>query len=226
MDVMTYNLRPAVLGSIALPLACLLGSALLFPPQVQAQERPNLSGTWYFSPGESDDPQEKLGQQAQAMGMPIPQAGRPGESEGGGGRRPGGRGGPSEEEMGRLYTSREKMQELFRAQEAFDLMHSDTSLTWISRSTEDATLHLRIGKTRTIDVDGLGEVKTKASWDDIRMKVQRKIKDGPTIKEYYALSTDRSRLLVDVVIDGGGLPGKFEFRRIYTRSRPRPDSGD
>ena len=126
--------------------------------------------------------------------------------------------------MDRFRSSREMMRELFRAQEAIDLVHTDTSLTWNSRSVEDQGLHLRIGKTLERDVDGLGEVKMKASWSDERMKVERKIKDGPTVKEYYSLSTDRSRLLVDVMIDGGGLPGKFEFRRVYTRRRPRPEA--
>ena len=28
------------------------------------------------------------------------------------------------------------------------------------------------------------------------------------------------------MIDGGGLPGKFEFRRVYTRTRPRSAGSD
>lgn len=216
----TPNFRFLLSATVAL-----MGLALLLPASALAQDRPDLSGTWYFSAGESDDPQEKLGQQAIEMGLTFPLGPPPGE----GSNRPGAdatdgppkQGGPSAEQRGRLRTTREKLEELFRAQEAFELLHSDTSLTWNSRSVEDESLHLRIGQTVERMDEDLGEIKTKASWADERMRVQRKIKDGPTVKEYYTLSTDRSRLLVDLVIDGGGIPGKFEFRRIYTRTRPR-----
>ena len=193
-------------GSAAfLALAVLLPGAA--PAPAGAQERPNLTGTWYFSVEESDDLQETLTARNQELGLIFF--------------------GPDEENddpgTKRLRTTAEKIGELFRAQEAFDLEHTDTLLVWTSRSVEGATLHLRIGRTWTEEIAGLGEVKTKASWDDERMKVERRVEDGPRMKEYYSMSTDRSRLLVDVELQGPRVRGTVHFRRVFTRRRPRSD---
>ena len=71
---------------------------------------------------------------------------------------------------------------------------------------------------------GSGELKieAKASWENERLVVTTKVKDGGTVTETYMPAVDGSKLTVVVEGDlGRGGAGGVEFRRVYDRGSGR-----
>ncbi len=181
-------------------------SALLATPATAvAQERPDLTGYWELSADESDDPRERL---ASVGLMPT--------TFGGTGRL-------SEEDRNRLRRSRALVDSWFKATASYRIIQTGDSVTFVPGGVDSLAYTLPLnGRTirQKAVIDGFEvEIERKAKWSGPRLQLERKVKDGPKVKEMFALSLDRRGLLVDVRMDAAQLRGGLDFRWVYRKSR-------
>lgn len=192
---------PRILPAILLALPSTLGAAAHLP----AQDRPDFSGYWELSAQESDDPRERL----EAAGL-IP------TTFGGASRL-------TDEERDRLRRSRALVDAWFNATESYRIIQTADSVTFIPGGVDSLSYTLPLnGRTvaQPAVIDSFEvEIERKAKWSGARLQLERRVKNGPKVKEMMALSLDRRGLLVDVRMEASQLPGGLEFRWVYRKRR-------
>lgn len=193
-------------------LAGLTVGALVVPRLARAQAHPDFSGYWVLAPDESEDLRDKLqgSSLAAVVERPLPSRGARPRPEGRGARGPD----PAE-----VRNARVTIRSVLAPVEVYHISQQRDSISFLPASADSVITVPLNGKpvTRTTS---LGAVEIKAEWDDRRIKVERKYKDGPKVQERYALGLGGMRLLVDYTVDADGLPGGFAFRRVYRPGTP------
>ena len=189
----------------------------------------DLSGHWVYNRDLSDDAQEKMregmeerggrgggpgGGDPGGGGMGGPGGGGMGGSGGGGmGGRGGGPMGPPPGGLGDDDT-RESMRAVFEPAE---------ELT-IEQGASEVTIDERFGRMRRLHPDGKkyktdnGASELKTSWKEGRLLVETKGSRGGGVVETWELVPDRSRIIVNVKMEGGVGPGVV-LKRIYDRAK-------
>ena len=142
---------------------------------LQAQERPDLAGSWELNRDLSENPRQ--GQMA--GGRSGFEGGSGGGGRGAGGGGGGGRGGfggaeVNEQQMQQL---RQIMQRVMQAVDQFHFAAADALVTVTYRDQPSLTLYTD-GKRWKEELPGAGEVEFKAEWKNEEFRVERKFKGG------------------------------------------------
>jgi len=58
------------------------------------------------------------------------------------------------------------------------------------------------------------ETDVRAHWRDGTLQLERKVEDGPTVKEAFVRAPGSTRLIIATTIENA-LPQKLEYRRVY-----------
>jgi hypothetical protein len=186
----------------------------------------DLSGHWVLNRELSDDAREKMregmegrGGRGGGPGGGGPGAGGPGGfgPAGGGMGGPGGAGermGPPPGAMGDDDDERESMHAIFEPAE---------ELT-VAQAASEITVDERFGRMRRLHPDGKkyktdnGAAEIKTSWKEGKLFVETRQPRGGGVVETWELVPDRSRVIVNVKIEGGLGPG-VTLKRIYDRAK-------
>jgi len=223
--------------------AVLLSGALAFstgvvsgPPSSRGEEKPkaaaatvDLSGRWVYNRELSDDAREKMREGREGRGGPGgggPGGGGPGGGGVGGpggggmgGRGGGAMGGPS----GRMGQppggsggddARESMRAILEPAEELAITQSGTEIAIDEKYARTRRLHPDGKKYKTDN--GVSEIKT--SWKEGKLVVETKNARGSGVVETWELVPDRSRVIVNVKMEGGFGPG-VALKRIYDRAK-------
>jgi hypothetical protein len=181
----------------------------------------NLSGRWVYNREASDDARQKMREGMEGRGAP----GGPGGVGSGGERGPGGggMGGPSRGGRGPSGPqgsatgdddARESMRAIFEPAE---------ELTVAQTATEVA-IDEKFGRTRRLHPDGKkyktdnGTSEIKTVWKEGRLVVETRRDRGMGVTETWELVPDASRIIVNVMMQGGFGPS-VELKRIYDRAK-------
>jgi len=166
--------------------------------RVDANARPDFSGTWKLNTDLSEDPREKM---QEARGT----SGGRGGGTGGGGRRGGGGsgdGGPDSSSSSRLGE--------IAAQRVLTIVHKDPQLVVTDMHGRARTLFTDARKLEEERSEGTAKVQTK--WKDRSVVVVTKVGSRETT-ETFERAADGAHLFLTTKIDGGR--GSFSFRRVY-----------
>ena len=166
--------------------------------RVDANARPDFSGTWKLNTDLSEDPREKMQEARGSSG------GRSG-GMGGGGRRGGGGsgdGGPDSSSSSRLGE--------IAAQRVLTIVHKDPQLVVTDMHGRARTLFTDARKLEEERSEGTAKVQTK--WKDRSVVVVTKVGSRETT-ETFERAADGAYLFLTTKIDGGR--GSFSFRRVY-----------
>ncbi len=172
------------------PLPCGLAALVLFAgcsggPLGPAPAPPDLSGTWLLNSALSDDPREE-----QPDDRPRERA------------LPGGNRARVEPwEGSTLFGSR-----------VFRIEQSDSTVTLVTPEGSPIVLYPD-GRTVRDKIEGLGEVRTMASWKGDRLEVERHISGGAKITTTYQFTDEDQRLEVETELSG--FVRSFDFRLVY-----------
>ena len=222
----------------------LLSGALAFstgvvsgPPPSSAEEKPkaaavavDLSGRWVYNRELSDDAREKMREGREGRGGPgggrpggggvpggggmgVPGGGGMGGRGGGGMGGPGGGMGPPPGGMGG-DDARESMRAIFEPAEELAITQTGTELAIDEKYARTRRLHPDGKKYKTDN--GVSEIKT--SWKEGKLVVETKNARGSGVVETWELVPDRSRVIVNVKMEGGFGPG-VALKRIYDRAK-------
>ena len=199
--------RPTIIISQTAPLVGLLLAVLLafFPVPVVAQE-PAIAGEWVFNEQLSDNSDRRVEAALRAAGQRVQR--RLFDS-----RRDRYRGGPEEHEL-------------------YDRMSYDLSLR-IELEGEEYAFTYDDGWTRPVYTDGRSRsVSLSASaavrdfssahWEDGRLLVEGRPRDGGFSDEIYELIEDGNRLRVTLYIMPNGFLHPIEITRVYDRRGTTP----
>jgi len=176
----------------------------------------DLSGHWVYNRDLSDDAQEKMREGMEERGGRGggPGAGGMGGPGGGGmGGRGGGPTGPPPGGMGD-DDARESMRAIFEPAE---------ELT-IEQGASEGTIDERFGRMRRLHPDGKkyktdnGASEIKTSWKEGKLLVETKQTRGGGVVETWELIPDRSRIVVNVKMEGGFGPSVV-LKRVYDRAK-------
>jgi hypothetical protein len=207
----------------------LLSCALVFPsgvgsgPRVlHADEKSkaptvtvDLSGTWVYNPGLSDDAREKM-RESMERGAGSP-GGRPPVGPGGGGMGGAGGGGrtsPPPGGMGGDADPREAMRAILEPAEELTIAQTGT----------EVAMEETFGQTRRLHPDGRkyktdnGTSEMKASWKEGALVVDTKRAQGTRVVETWERVPDGSQLIVSVKMEGGFGPS-LVLKRVYDRAQ-------
>ena len=184
----------------------------------------NLSGRWMYNREASDDARQKMREGQEGRGGPGggpggggPGGGGMGGAGGGMGGRGGGmgRGGPMGPPGGMDDDdARESMHAIFEPAEEIAVTQTGTEVSIDEKYGRTRRLHPDGKKYKT--ENGTSEIKT--SWKDGRLVVETRRDRGTGVTETWELVPDRSRIIVNVKMQGGFGPG-VELRRIYDRAK-------
>jgi hypothetical protein len=181
--------------------------------QVDANARPDFSGTWKLNTDLSEDPREKM---QEARGTP---GGRGGGSFGGrgggfGGGGRGGMGGGGRRGGGdsgdRGVDAATRLGETLAAQKVLTISHKDPELVIRDLNGRSRTLFTDARKLEEERSEGTAKVQTK--WKDRSVVVVTKV-GGRETTETFERAADGSHLFLTTKIDGARAP--LSFRRVY-----------
>jgi len=182
-----------------------------------AVEMPNLSGDWQLNRDQSDDP-EKVMKEARSSGgsgggFSGGGTGRGGHGHGGGGmgRGGGGRGDSGDSPNGAPSGG-------FASLQTLQIRHAEPTLSITDAAGRERVLYTDGRRTEEERSHG-GSTAVTASWKDGHLEVVAKPENGGKIVETYAVSADRSQLIVTTKVDGSR-GGSFTIRRVYDAVKP------
>ena len=177
-------------------VSLLAGAAFPAPP------RPILAGTWVLNHAQSDNARALLEERRRTTARARPGMDGPGM----GGGMSGG------ESVGRERTQN-VIRSVIEAPEAFTITQDDTSVVFVYGKGRTTVL-ITDGKPLTDNLTGIGYVDTRASWEGLRLVVERRFDVGGRVVEVYAVSRETGQLVVAVEFNSMRT-GKVKFRRIY-----------
>ena len=192
--------------------------------RVDANSRPDFSGTWTLNEDLSEDPRTKMREAGGGRG------GRGGGGFGGrggdGGRRPRrrrrrrrGRRPATAEDGGGDGASR--LGETLAAQKVLTISHKDPELVITDLNGRSRTLFTDARKVEEERAEGTAKIQTK--WKDRSIVVVTKLGDRETT-DTYERAADGARLFLTTKMEGGR--GSFSFRRVYESAlTPLPAEG-
>jgi hypothetical protein len=204
------SMRTALLAcALAFPFGVVPGPSLASADE-KAKDVPvdvDLSGRWVYNRELSDDAREKM---REGMEGRDARGGRPGGGMGGprvrAGAPPGGMGGDDDR--------RESMRALFEPAEEVAVTQTATEIAVDEKYGRTRRLHADRKKYKTDN--GASEIKT--SWKGGKLLVETKRVRGGSIVETWELVPDRSRMIVNVKMEGG-LGPSVTLKRIYDRAK-------
>jgi hypothetical protein len=182
--------------------------------RVDANTRPDFSGTWRLNEDLSEDPRTKMQEAGGGHGGRGGGVGRGGGGgEGGGGRRGmgggGGRrgGGDSGERSG---DGASRLGETLAAQKVLTISHKDPELVIRDLNGRSRTFFTDARKVEEERSEGTAKIQTK--WKGRSIVVVAKLGDRE-ITDTYERAADGARLFLTTKMEGGRAP--FSFRRVY-----------
>jgi hypothetical protein len=188
--------------------------------RVDANARPDFSGTWKLNTDLSEDPREKM-QEARGSsggrsggsfggrGGGFGGGGRGGMGGGGGTGGGGRRGGGGSGDGGPDSSSSSRLGEI-AAQRVLTIVHKDPQLVVTDMHGRARTLFTDARKLEEERSEGTAKVQTK--WKDRSVVVVTKVGSRETT-ETFERAADGAHLFLTTKIDGGR--GSFSFRRVY-----------
>jgi hypothetical protein len=186
--------------------------------RVDANTRPDFSGTWKLNADLSEDPREKMRDARGSSGG----RGGGGFGGGGGGFGGGGRGGMEGGGMGgggrrgggdsgdRGVDGATRLGETLAAQKVLTISHKDPELVIRDLNGRSRTFFTDARKLEEERAEGTAKIQTK--WKDRTVVVVTKVGSRETT-ETFERAADGSHLLLTTKIDGGRAP--LSFRRVY-----------
>ena len=212
------------------------------PPRASADEKAkvapatvDLSGRWVYNRELSDDAQKKMREGTEGRGGPGGPGGPGGGGPGGGGPGGGGMGGPGGGGMGGPGGGmggrggqtgpppggmggdddpRESMRAILEPAEELAVTQAGTEIAVDEKFGRTRRLHPDGKKYKTDN--GASEIKT--SWKEGKLVVETKRSRGGGVVETWELVPDRSRIIVNVRMEGGFGPS-VTLKRIYDRAK-------
>ena len=176
----------------------------------QGLQRPSLDGAWTLDRGGSDDPQPLFDECKTHV------------------RGPGGHSGSQQLDTGIFAHPKYKVlseTELYRLDQTMQLALDEpfslrlavtpASVTLTTSDADSLALPTDGRKVKEV-VNGAGDVESRTFWNGSRLGIERKVAGGGSVTTEYFLSQDSTQLYLVVTFDGRC--GKFDFRRIYSRS--------
>lgn len=194
MRTMISTLRPALLLS-----ACALLAALCLP--IAAQPVPELAGSWTFNAGLSDNTDRKVEAALRAAGQTVKRSffDRSEDKY---------RGGPADQE---LYDriSYDKVLTINLTGDVYQFTYTDGYLRPVY--TDD--------RSRSVSLTQLDEVEdfSLGHWENARLLVEARPRDGGYTEETYALINNGTQLQVDLFIRPRTFTEPIEVTRVYDR---------
>jgi hypothetical protein len=94
----------------------------------------------------------------------------------------------------------------------------------VAQAGAEIAIDEKFGRTRRLHPDGKkyktdnGASEIKTSWKEGRLVIETKRAQGSGVVETWELVPDRSRIIVNVKMEGGFGPG-VELKRIYDRAK-------
>ncbi|HZF17339.1 MAG TPA: hypothetical protein VE046_15495 [Steroidobacteraceae bacterium] len=181
----------------------------------------DLSGTWKLNRAASDDPAKLFEKMRERQRQAPPPAASDGdESEAG---LPGGSGQQRRTSSDAPYDGRrpQRQHDSGLAAEVERQFGAGRGILRIRQSATEVAIdngtHLRKftpGGHSVVSVPG-GVADQSSGWDGREFVIDTSGRNRPQIVERYALSADRSQLIVAVKINGRGELPNMEFRRVY-----------
>ena len=192
----------------------------------------DLSGTWVLNIEESDNANSILGEARERLsgrggeGGQMPGGGRGGGMRGGGGTMPD------------METMRERMMQTLsiasQPAQRLLLTQTDTSVA-IAFPAGSGLVVIPDGREVETEVEGGGDIETKAEWRGSELRIERKVNQGGTIRQTLYRTADGGRLIVVTEVQmarrgrpasmGGRMPGggatgggerePIRIRRVY-----------
>jgi hypothetical protein len=176
----------------------------------QGVQGPALDGTWTIDRGGSDDPQPLVDECKTHV------------------RGPGGHAGSQQLDTGifahpkykvlgetELYRLDQTMQLALDEPFSIHLAYAPTSVT-LTTSDGDSLALPTDGRKVKEAVNGAGDVESRTFWVGSHLAIERKVGGGGSVTGEYFLSQDSTQLYIVVTFDGRC--GRFNFRRIYSRT--------
>lgn len=201
--------------------ALAFSAGVVFGPRLaRAADKPaasaagvDLSGQWTYNQELSDNAHDKMREAMQGRGSGRG-AGPGGGGPGGGGMGGpgGGMGGPGGPGMQGGDDPSETMRSVFEPSEQVTITQSETEIVIDEKFGPMRSLHPN-GKAYKTQ-NGTADLKTQ--WKDGKLVVETKRARGGKLVETWELVPDRSRLVVNVRLDGGSGP-PLSLKRVYDR---------
>lgn len=205
--------------------------------RVDANTRPDFSGTWRLNEDLSEDPRTKMqeaGGGHGSRGGGIGRGGGGGEGGGGFGGRGGMGGGGGRGGMGggggrrgagdsgeRSGDGASRLGESLAAQKVLTISHKDPELVIRDLNGRSRTFFTDARKVEEERSEGTAKIQTK--WKDRSIVVVTKLGDRE-ITDTYERAADGARLFLTTKMEGGRAP--FSFRRVYEAPlTPMPAEG-
>jgi hypothetical protein len=186
----------------------------------------DLSGRWMLDKERSDDAREKMREGKEGRGGPG--GGRPPTGPGGGGGGMGGPGGGGGGGMGgppggggRMGPPPDTSDD---ARESMRAIFDPAEELAIAQTEAEIAVDEKFGRMRRLHPDGKkyktdnGAAETKTSWKEGKLQVETRRNLGGSVIETWELIPDRSRLILNIRIDGGFGPS-VPLKRIYDRAK-------
>jgi hypothetical protein len=117
----------------------------------------------------------------------------------------------SQEEMEQM---RAMMQSVIRASEALRIVQDDSTVM-VANAEGTLRIHHPDGRKKSYPVEGVGNVESKAKWDDDKLVVELRMDGGIRVTRTYELDEEDRQLHVRVRMEGGQLQRAMDFRRVY-----------
>lgn len=189
---------------VALVPGALLLLVLALPGSSLAQEV-DFSGSWVLNESESDNPRARF-QGTTGSGRQPGMRGRTGA------RPPAGaRGGMSDADREQM---RQMMASVMVASETLRVAQDDSTFM-VDDDEGTLRVHHLDGRKKFFPLGGVGNVESKAKWDDEKVVVEMRLEGGVRVTKTYELDSERRRLSVRVRMEGGQLRQSMDFRRVY-----------
>jgi hypothetical protein len=184
--------------------------------RVDANARPDFSGTWRLNTDLSEDPREKAREARGGGGRGGGGFGGRGGMGGGGGRggMGGGMGGGGRRGGGdsgeRNGEGADRLGETLAAQRVLTIAHKDPEIVVRDLNGRSRTFFTDARKVEEERAEGTAKVQAK--WKDRSVVVVTRI-DKRETTETFERAMDGSRLFLTTKVEGGR--GTFSFRRVY-----------
>lgn len=195
MRTMTFALRPALLLAASTLLAVLGLPAA-------AQPVPELAGSWLFNASLSDNTDRKVEAALRAAGQTVKRSlfDRTEDKY---------RGGPEDQE---LYDriSYDKVLTINLTGDVYQFTYADGYLRPVY--TDDRSRSVSLTELEKVEDFSLGH------WENTRLLVEARVRDGGYTEESYALINDGRQLQVDLYIRPRTFQEPIEVTRVYDRA--------
>jgi len=199
--------------------------------RVDANGRPDFSGTWTLNEDLSEDPRTKMQEAGGGRGPRGGGGGGWGGRGGGGGGGFGGRGGmgggghrgggDSGDGGGDGGDRSSRFAENLAAQKVLTISHRDPEVVITDLNGRARTFYTDARKAEEERSEGTAKIQTK--WKDRSIVVVTKV-GNRTITDTYERSADGARLFLTTKMEGGR--ASFSFRRVYESAlTPVPAEG-